>query len=166
MEGVGADGHGHTACLSAVSPHPCGHAVRKSQQDLIGSRRSGHIRREKASSNICSNEALCALTASIYMATMGPQGMAEVARQSMAKAHYLAKGLCAIEGVTLRYSGPFFHEFLTDLPRGEQVLAALEQAGILGGLPVEGGILWCATEKASKEALDQTIAIVKEVLAQ
>ena len=44
--------------------------------------------------------------------------------------------------------------------------AALEQAGILGGLPVEGGILWCATEKASKEALDQTIAIVKEVLAQ
>ena len=128
--------------------------------------REQHIRREKASSNICSNEALCALTASIYMATMGPQGMAEVARQSMAKAHYLAKGLCAIEGVTLRYSGPFFHEFLTDLPRGEQVLAALEQAGILGGLPVEGGILWCATEKASKEALDQTIAIVKEVLAQ
>ena len=100
------------------------------------------------------------------MATMGPQGMAEVARQSMAKAHYLAKGLCAIEGVTLRYSGPFFHEFLTDLPRGEQVLAALEQVGILGGLQVEGGILWCATEKASKEALDQTIAIVKEVLAQ
>ena len=128
--------------------------------------REQHIRREKASSNICSNEALCALTASIYMATMGPQGMAEVARQSMAKAHYLAKGLCAIEGVTLRYSGPFFHEFLTDLPRGEQVLAALEQVGILGGLPVEGGILWCATEKASKEALDQTIAIVKEVLAQ
>ena len=128
--------------------------------------REQHIRREKASSNICSNEALCALTASIYMATMGPQGMAEVARQSMAKAHYLAKGLCAIEGVTLRYSGPFFHEFLTDLPRGEQVLAALEQVGILGGLPGEGGILWCATEKASKEALDQTIAIVKEVLAQ
>lgn len=46
------------------------------------------------------------------------------------------------------------------------MLAALEQVGILGGLPVEGGILWCATEKASKEALDQTIAIVKEVLAQ
>ena len=52
------------------------------------------------------------------------------------------------------------------MPKSEAVLAALEQAGILGGLPVDSGILWCATEKASKEALDQTIAIVKEVLAQ
>ena len=128
--------------------------------------REQHIRREKASSNICSNEALCALTASIYMAAMGPQGMADAARQSMAKAHYLAKGLCALDGVTLRYTGPFFHEFLLDMPKSEAVLAALEQAGILGGLPVDSGILWCATEKASKEALDQTIAIVKEVLAQ
>ena len=128
--------------------------------------REQHIRREKASSNICSNEALCALTASVYLAAMGPQGLAEVARQSMAKAHYLAKGLCAIDGVTLRYTGPFFHEFLTDLPRQDQVLAALEQAGILGGLPVDGGILWCATEKATKAAMDQAIAIVKEVLAQ
>ena len=120
----------------------------------------------RPASNICSNEALCALTASIYMAAMGPQGMADAARQSMAKAHYLAKGLCALDGVTLRYTGPFFHEFLLDMPKSEAVLAALEQAGILGGLPVDSGILWCATEKASKEALDQTIAIVKEVLAQ
>ncbi|MFR8335152.1 MAG: hypothetical protein ACLU9S_24555 [Oscillospiraceae bacterium] len=63
--------------------------------------------------------------------------------------------------MTLRYTGPFFHEFLLDMPKSEAVLAALEQAGILGGLPVDSGILWCATEKASKEALDQTIAIVK-----
>lgn len=128
--------------------------------------REQHIRREKASSNICSNEALCALTASVYMAYMGPSGMKEAATQSMSKAHYLAKKLAAIDGVTVRYSGEFFDEFLTDLPRCEEVLQALDEAGILGGLPVDGGILWCATEKVSKAAMDKTIAIVKEVLAK
>ena len=128
--------------------------------------REQHIRREKASSNICSNEALCALTAGLYMATMGPDGMAQTAKQSMAKAHYLAGALCAIDGVKLRYTGAFFHEFVTDMPRVEEVQSALSQAGILGGLSVEGGILWCATEKVTKEALDKTAAIVKEVLAK
>ena len=97
---------------------------------------------------------------------MGPEGLAEAARQSMAKAHYLARGLAAIEGVTLRYSGEFFHEFVTDLPKQDEILAALEQADILGGLPLEGGILWCATEKVPREALDRTIVIVKEVLSK
>ena len=128
--------------------------------------REQHIRREKASSNICSNEALCALTAGLYMATMGPDGMAQAAKQSMAKARYLADALCAIDGVKLRYTGAFFHEFVTDMPRVEEVQSALSQAGILGGLSVEGGILWCATEKVTKEALDKTAAIVKEVLAK
>ena len=128
--------------------------------------REQHIRREKASSNICSNEALCALTAAVYLATVGPEGLAEVARQSMAKAHYLCEGLTAIEGVKLAYRGPFFHEFVTSLPRRDEVLAALEAAGILGGLPVEEGVLWCATEKVSRAELDRAIAIVKEVLAK
>ena len=128
--------------------------------------REQHIRREKASSNICSNEALCALTAGVYLSAMGPEGLAEAARQSMAKAHYLARGLAAIEGVTLRYSGEFFHEFVTDLPKQDEILAALEQADILGGLPLEGGILWCATEKVSRAVLDETAAVVKEVLSK
>ena len=128
--------------------------------------REQHIRREKASSNICSNQALCALTASVYMAAMGPDGIAEVARQSMAKAHYLCRGLTAIDGVDLVYTGEFFHEFVTTLPRTDEVLSALEKAGILGGLPIEGGVLWCATEKATRAEMDRAIAIVKEVLAK
>ena len=129
--------------------------------------REQHIRREKASSNICSNEALCALTAGLYMAAMGPDGMAQAAEQSMAKAHYLAGALCAIDGVEPVYDGPFFHEFVTRLPERENVLAALAADDILGGLPVGGDqILWCATEKVSRAQLDKAVSIVKEVLAK
>jgi glycine dehydrogenase subunit 1 len=125
--------------------------------------REQHIRREKASSNICSNEAHCALTAAIYMSVMGPAGMEEAARQSLSRAHYLADRLCEIPGVSLRYEGAFFHEFLTRVPvPAEKILSALEEKGILGGLPLEDGILWCATELVARAQLDEAAAVVRE----
>ena len=97
---------------------------------------------------------------------MGPAGLAEAARQSMAKAHYLAEALTQIPGVELVYGGAFFNEFVTTLPQQEEVLAALADAGILGGLPLKEGVLWCATEKVGKAELDRAAAIVKEVLGK
>lgn len=123
--------------------------------------REQHIRREKASSNICSNQAHCALTAAAYMAVMGPEGLKQAAQASASKAHYLAGELEKI-GYRGRYAGEFFHEFLTETPASyEKAKPEMEKRGILGPLPVEGGLLWCTTEMNGKDDIDEVLTILQ-----
>lgn len=162
---------GYMACKAPLMRKLPGRIVGQTQ-DEAGKRafvltlqaREQHIRREKASSSICSNQALCALTAAVYLAALGPEGLREVAEQCRAKAAYCAEQLRQA-GFEPVYDGPFFHEFVTTCPvEADVLLERLEQHGILGGLPLpDGNLLWCVTEVLSRADIDEMAAICKEV---
>ncbi len=165
---------GYMACVDALKRRLPGRIVGQTT-DAQGRRafvltlqaREQHIRREKASSNICSNQAHCALTASIYLNYMGPEGLGDAARACYAKAHFLAERLCEIPGVKLKYGGPFFHEFVTVLPGPAQAVErALAKEGVLSGLPLgQNEMLWCVTEKAGAARLNSVAGVTRLALA-
>lgn len=125
--------------------------------------REQHIKREKASSSICSNQANCAILASVYLATVGGEGLKSIASQCYSKAHYLASELAKIDGWSLKYGAEFFMEFVTVNPDASGLLKFLESKGILGGLQLsESEILWCVTEMASRDDLDNLVSLIKE----
>ena len=128
--------------------------------------REQHIRREKASSDICSNEALCAMTAAVYLSAMGSAGLEKVASSCMANARYLLEGLTAL-GFTRKYTGEFFHEFVTICPCDAAVLSEkLAAHGYLSGLVTgQKEMLWCTTEMNTRSEIDGLLAVIKEVLA-
>lgn len=162
---------GFMACVSGMTRKLPGRIVGQTKDHngktgyvLTLQAREQHIRREKASSNVCSNQALCALAVGVYLASMGSEGLKNVAVQCTSKAHYMAREL-EKAGCRVENQGEFFHEFVTvSDASAESILSALEKEGILGGYPLdEHRILWCCTEMNSKEDIDRAVAIVKGV---